>query len=82
MSEITISQRTYSGIDRLLNRIDKKLNREILDEAITEKQAAEWLEVSIGRLRNMVGDGTIPRNAYEVLVNGTKKFYKDKLIKK
>lgn len=79
---VTIPAKTYSNLDRLLNRIESNLNRLKLEETITEVEAAAFMEVGIPRFRNMVGDGTIPKDAYIILVNGTKKFFKDKLIKK
>jgi hypothetical protein len=82
MSEtIAISAHTVTRIERALKRIDCRLNREQLNETITEKEAAEFLEVTKERLRNMVYDGTIPESAYVTTVNSNRRYFKDKLVK-
>lgn len=82
MSEtVTISQRTYNNIERTLNRVLTMLNNDRLNETISEEQAAEFLEVGVDRLRNMVYDGTIPQSAYVTTVNNKRKYFKEKLVK-
>lgn len=82
MSEtVTIPAKTYNHLQRILSRIEAKLEREELGKTITEAEAAAFMEVGVPRFRNMVGDGTIPRTAYRVTHNGSKKFFIDKLVK-
>lgn len=82
MSELfTIPVRTVNNIQRMMNRIRLMLEKQELNDLITADEAAKFMEVEIGRFRNMVSDGTIPANAIAELVNGRKKFYKSKLIK-
>jgi hypothetical protein len=78
---VSISLHTATRIERTLKRIDNRLNREQLNETITEKEAAEFLEVSIARLRNMVYDGTIPESAYVKTLNDNRRYFKDKLVR-
>lgn len=77
----TIPVTTLNSIQRMMNRIRTMLERQELEELITEEAAAAFLEVGVPRLRNMVGDGTIPRNAYVYTINNARKYYKHKLIK-
>jgi hypothetical protein len=82
MSEtVSISLHTATRIERTLKRIDSRLNREQLNETITEKEAAEFLEVKVERLRNMVYDGTIPESAYVKTLNDNRRYFKEKLVK-
>lgn len=81
METVTIPVRTYNNIERTLNRVLSRLNSDRIGETIAEHEAAEFLQVEVKTLRQMVKDETIPQSAYITTVNNNKRFFKEKLIK-
>lgn len=59
------------------------LNREQLAETVSEEEAAKFMGYeNIKSFQREVNNGFIPRTAYVELLNGKRRFYLDKLVKK